>query len=170
MNDGSDNEQAPRPLLQRYGAILWPSFFAAGVATMVFFALVDPDELREITWAELELSREGGYTIGFFMFWLCTAASSTFTWLLLSSNNHANKEALSPSPSPTLPEHRGGSKQSSFESRPKKSTARRRCFRRSGLSRFAQPPFGLYLNFWPLTETPAIRPPLTMVNTATPFW
>ena len=87
MND--DPEHPPRPLLQRFGAILWPSFFAAGVATMVFFALVDPDDLREITWAELELSREGGYTIGFFMFWACTAASSMFTWLLLSPSTRA---------------------------------------------------------------------------------
>ena len=29
-------------MAQRLGAILWPSFFAAGVATMVFFAFVDP--------------------------------------------------------------------------------------------------------------------------------
>ena len=35
-------EHPPRPLVQRVGAILWPSFFAAGVATMVFFAFVDP--------------------------------------------------------------------------------------------------------------------------------
>ena len=83
MNDATDIEQGPRPLLQRWGAILWPSFFAAGVATMVFFALVDPDELREITWAELELSRMGGYTIGFFMFWACTFSASLFTSMLL---------------------------------------------------------------------------------------
>ena len=89
MSDDPDPAHAPRPLLQRFGAILWPSFFAAGVATMVFFALVDPDDLREITWAELELSREGGYTIGFFMFWSCTAASSLFTWLLLNPGTRA---------------------------------------------------------------------------------
>jgi len=83
MNVAIDSEQGPRPLLQRWGAILWPSFFAAGVATMVFFALVDPDELRGITWAELELSRMGGYTIGFFMFWACTFSASLFTSVLL---------------------------------------------------------------------------------------
>ena len=88
MND-TDLEQGPRPLLQRWGAILWPSFFAAGVATMVFFALVDPDDLREITWTDLELSREAGYTIGFFMFWACTLASSVFTWILLRPNGRA---------------------------------------------------------------------------------
>ena len=93
MSDDTDTvdiEHAPRPKLQRWGAIVWPSFFAAGVATMVFFALVDPDELREITWAELELSRLGGYTIGFFMFWACTLASSLFTWILLRPRSRFN--------------------------------------------------------------------------------
>jgi hypothetical protein len=73
----------PRPLVQRLGAILWPSFFAAGVATMVFFAFVDPLSLREISAPEWQVSREMGYTLGFFMFWACTASSSLFTWLLL---------------------------------------------------------------------------------------
>ena len=33
-------DHPPRPLAQRVGAIAWPSFFAAGVATMVFFAFL----------------------------------------------------------------------------------------------------------------------------------
>lgn len=73
----------PRPLAQRLGAILWPSFFAAGVASMLFFAVIDPLALRDITFPELELSRMAGYTIGFFLFWAATAGSSLFTWLLL---------------------------------------------------------------------------------------
>lgn len=65
------------------GAVLWPSFFAAGVATMVFFAIVDPLELASITWPRFDVSRELGYTIGFFMFWLCTLSACLFTaWLL----------------------------------------------------------------------------------------
>ena len=76
-------DHPPRPLVQRLGAILWPSFFAAGVMTMVFFAFVDPLDLRDITFHDLELSREAGYTIAFFMFWAATASSSLFTWILL---------------------------------------------------------------------------------------
>lgn len=80
----SDFDHPPRPLVQRLGAILWPSFFAAGVATMVFFAAVDPLELKDILalpyWPR---SREAGYTFGFLLFWAATAASSTFTWILL---------------------------------------------------------------------------------------
>jgi hypothetical protein len=70
-------------MAQRLGAILWPSFFAAGVATSVFFAFVDPLALASITFPRLGIGRELGYSLGFFMFWLCTASSSVFTWLLL---------------------------------------------------------------------------------------
>ena len=46
-------DHPPRPLAQRIGAIAWPSFFAAGVATMVFFAFVDPLALRDLTFPSL---------------------------------------------------------------------------------------------------------------------
>ena len=71
--------------LRRVGAVAWPSFFAPAVASVVFFAIVDPAELAEITWPHLAISREFGYSIGFFMFWACTMGSSAFTALLLSS-------------------------------------------------------------------------------------
>ena len=70
------------PPVARVGAIAWPSFFAAGVAAMVFFAIVDPVELAAMTWPRASISREAGYTIGFFMFWACTLSSSLFTAVL----------------------------------------------------------------------------------------
>lgn len=82
-------------MAQRVGAILWPSFFAAGVATMVFFAFVDPLVLRDITFPGVEISRSLGYSIAFFMFWVATAASSLFTWILLRPASRYNK-ALPP--------------------------------------------------------------------------
>jgi hypothetical protein len=87
-----------RPLSQRLGAILWPSFFSAGVATTVFGALVDPIELRNITFPELELGRGAGYTIAFFMFWLSTASASAFTWLLLRPASRFNASSLKDEP------------------------------------------------------------------------
>ncbi len=83
-------DHAPRPLVQRLGAILWPSFFAAGVATVIFFAFVDPVDLRDISFIDWEISRQAGYTIGFFMFWMATAASSLFTWILLRPASRFN--------------------------------------------------------------------------------
>lgn len=88
-------EHPPRPMAQRIGAIIWPSFFAAGVATMLFFAFVDPLALRDITFPDLELSRAQGYSIAFFMFWLATASSSLFTWILLRPGSRFNR-ALPP--------------------------------------------------------------------------
>lgn len=93
-------EHPPRPLAQRLGAILWPSFFAAGVATMVFFALVDPLELRDITLPAVEITRSMGYSIGFFLFWAATASSSAFTWWLLRPPSRFNQ--------PLPDERRGG--------------------------------------------------------------
>lgn len=83
-------DHPPRPLVQRLGAILWPSFFAAGVATMVFFAFVDPLQLADISFPGLGISRELGYSVAFFMFWLATAASSLFTWILLRPASRFN--------------------------------------------------------------------------------
>ncbi|MEY4760354.1 MAG: hypothetical protein RLZZ200_210 [Pseudomonadota bacterium] len=88
MAEAGDDSQ---PLAQRLGAVLWPSFFAAGVATMVFFAFVDPLALRDMTFPELHLSRELGYSLGFFMFWIATASASFFTSVLLSPGSRFNK-------------------------------------------------------------------------------
>jgi hypothetical protein len=82
--DGDETELLAARL-RRIGAIAWPSFFAAAVASVVFFAVVDPMELADITWPHLAISREFGYSIGFFMFWACTFSSSAFTALLLSA-------------------------------------------------------------------------------------
>ena len=62
-----DEADLPAVRLRRFGAVAWPSFFAAGVASVVFFAIVDPSELADITWPHLAISREFGYSIGFFM-------------------------------------------------------------------------------------------------------
>jgi Na+-driven multidrug efflux pump len=80
-----DGTSLPGARLRRVGAVAWPSFFAAAVASVVFFAIVDPSELADITWPHLAISREFGYSIGFFMFWACTFSSSAFTALLLSA-------------------------------------------------------------------------------------
>jgi len=83
-------DHPPRPLSQKIGAILWPSFFSACVATMVFFAFIDPLQLRDITFPGLDISREAGYSIAFFMFWLATASASLFTWILLRPASRFN--------------------------------------------------------------------------------
>ena len=92
-----DDAQRSAARMRRAGAVAWPSFFAAAVASVVFFAIVDPAELADITWPHLAISRQVGYSIGFFMFWACTLGSSAFTALLLSSHvKRTSREGKNP--------------------------------------------------------------------------
>jgi len=58
--------------------VLWPSFLLAGVATTVFFALLDPVRLLDCQ-GHPPLGRTAAYSLGFFGFWLLTGASSLIT-------------------------------------------------------------------------------------------
>jgi len=66
------------PLIQKFIAVLWPSFLTAGVATILFFTAFDPELILSIS-GYGEISRLGGYTIGFFLFWLLTSSSCALT-------------------------------------------------------------------------------------------
>jgi hypothetical protein len=63
------------PRTQRIITVLWLSFLMAGMATGIFFSSIDPLELKYCV-SFPEVSRTGAYTVGFFLFWLLTAASS----------------------------------------------------------------------------------------------
>ena len=63
------------PKVQRTITVLWLSFLTAIAATGVFFSTIDPLELKYCVDFP-EVSRIGAYTIGFFLFWLLTGASS----------------------------------------------------------------------------------------------
>ena len=69
--------------------ILWPSFIVGGVASVAFFLVLDPVDLRMV--GPLELSRMAGYTLGFFFFWAVAAASSAFTCFLQRSPDEINR-------------------------------------------------------------------------------
>ncbi|UCE89922.1 MAG: hypothetical protein JSW10_03600 [Pseudomonadota bacterium] len=66
------------PKTQSIVAVLWPSFLLAGLATGLFFTAFDPQTLVNVG-GYGEISRLGGYTIGFFLFWGLTAGSSLLT-------------------------------------------------------------------------------------------
>lgn len=72
------NRERQLPIVQQVISILWPSFLTAAAATIVIFTLIDPSELGMIAGIE-GVTRLGGYTIGFFAFWLLTASSSALT-------------------------------------------------------------------------------------------
>lgn len=68
---------------QRFMWIAWPSFLMAGVIEMLVFAMVDPQDL---SWFghTLDMSRQGVYTLSFFVFWFVISISSALTALLAS--------------------------------------------------------------------------------------
>jgi hypothetical protein len=84
----SDEDRLPTwsRLRQDVGAVVWSSFLAACLATMLFFAAFDPLLLASDDappwWLE---SRMTGYSVGFFFFWFVCAVAGFLTSALLHS-------------------------------------------------------------------------------------
>ena len=74
--------------------ILWPSFVFGVIGAMLFFALLDPVDLRFV--GPLELGRRSGYTLGFFFFWALAAGSSWLTCFLQRRADEVNRCPLVP--------------------------------------------------------------------------
>ncbi len=70
--------------------VVWPAFLVAAVLETLVFAMVDPQDLH---WAgqPLEMSRQGIYTVAFFVFWLLTLLASGMTALLAMSPAEVNR-------------------------------------------------------------------------------
>ena len=89
------DEERPRLWRRRQrdiGYVAWASFLMACAASAVFFAMVDPQLLSGNTTPGWEISREAGYAIGFFGFWLLTAATAVFAiWLVRTENGHSSQ-------------------------------------------------------------------------------
>jgi len=66
------------PRIQRFIAVLWPSFLMASLATVLFFTAFDPALFLAYT-KFAETSRLAAYTVGFFLFWLLTLSSCVLT-------------------------------------------------------------------------------------------
>ncbi len=75
---------------QRLMWIVWPAFLMAGVLEILVFSMLDPSNLDWFG-APLEISRQGIYTIAFFVFWIITLTSSALTTLLSLSPFEINR-------------------------------------------------------------------------------
>lgn len=95
---GNDADDAPIHELNRRQrdifVIGWSSFLIAAIATMFFFAFVDPLALADIMEPPLRISRMTGYALGFFCLWLMSAASATLTVYLIRTR-HGHPPAAS---------------------------------------------------------------------------
>jgi uncharacterized membrane protein YcfT len=76
--------------VQKLMWIAWPAFLVAGVLEMLVFAMVDPQDMH---WQglPLALSRQGVYTLSFFVFWGVTMLSSGLTTLLSMTSFEVNQ-------------------------------------------------------------------------------
>lgn len=85
--DDPKPDDPPAPLdrlAQNVAVVLWPSFLAASVATMVCFAFLDPQLFGDAAGAPAWLeSRMAGYAAGFFFFWVIATLSSALTLYLV---------------------------------------------------------------------------------------
>jgi len=73
----------------KWMAIVWPAFLMAGALEVLVFALVDPSDLHWLG-RPLEFSRQGVYTMAFFVFWAVTLVTCALTALLCLSPVEVN--------------------------------------------------------------------------------
>lgn len=76
--------------MKQVARIMWPSFLVAGIAEILFFTIIDPQELY-LFGETVTFSRIATYSIGFFAFWGICAASSLSTCFLLRSSDEINR-------------------------------------------------------------------------------
>lgn len=86
-------------LQQRLMWIIWPAFLVAGALEILVFAMIDPQDLHWFG-QPLDWSRQGVYTVAFFVFWGLTMASSALTTLLSMSPFEVNRCPLTDSDRP----------------------------------------------------------------------
>ena len=77
-------------LAQRIMWIVWPAFLVACVLEALVFAMVDPQDLHWFG-QPVALSREGVYTLAFFVFWAVSMLASGLTTLLSMSPFEINR-------------------------------------------------------------------------------
>ncbi|HYM41163.1 MAG TPA: hypothetical protein VET46_00215 [Steroidobacteraceae bacterium] len=94
MSAPPPREAHRRPSTLDVALIVWPSFLAACVASLLFFATVDPELLRDAGPRLLAgLDREAGYALGFLFFWGIGALASTLSVYLIRTDRPVRRDA-----------------------------------------------------------------------------
>ncbi len=75
---------------QRLMWIIWPAFLVAGVLEILVFSMIDPHDLQWFG-QPVGLSRQGVYTVAFFVFWGISMFGSGLTTLLSMSPFEVNR-------------------------------------------------------------------------------
>ena len=92
MSESSQiNGARRRQLWIDVGLVLWTSFLSASVASVLGFAAVDPQLLRDAGPRIFDnLNREAGYALGFFFFWAIGALASGLSVFMVRSAHPAS--------------------------------------------------------------------------------
>lgn len=76
--------------MMKWIQVLWPSFLIAGIGAIVFFTIVDPQELYFLG-EPVHFSLLATYSIGFIGLWIVCAASSLLTVFLQQGADELNR-------------------------------------------------------------------------------
>ena len=87
---------------QRWMWIAWPAFLLAAVLEMLVFAMVDPGDLHWFG-QPLDWSRQAVYTVGFFVFWAITMATSALTAMVRATSTPAPVPSAADPATPRVP-------------------------------------------------------------------
>jgi capsular polysaccharide biosynthesis protein len=79
-----NERQIKRIFYRRLGTVVWVSFLAAAVQTMIFFAQFDPAYLNEIASITISIGRWQGYALGFVFFWTFTFIAGLFCGVVMA--------------------------------------------------------------------------------------
>lgn len=76
--------------MMKWIQVLWPSFLIAGIGAIVFFTVIDPQELYFMG-QPVHFSLIATYSIGFICLWIICAVSSLLTIFLQQTADELNK-------------------------------------------------------------------------------
>jgi hypothetical protein len=79
--------------MNRIFFVIWPSFLIAGIAEILFFTIVNPQELY-LFGQPVNFSALATYSIGYFGFWAICAASSYATCFFQRGGKDINAESI----------------------------------------------------------------------------
>lgn len=78
---------------QRLMCIAWPAFLVTVILEGLVFAVIDPMDLHFVA-EGFELSRQGFYTLAFFVFWGVIALASALSIFLMNPPKNTEKLSL----------------------------------------------------------------------------
>lgn len=78
-----NKRQLKRIFYRRLAVVIWVSFFVAGLETMAFFVMFDPELLGQLSVWSVMLGATEGYTFGFLFFWIFNLTTAVMVGLVM---------------------------------------------------------------------------------------